>query len=307
MIVKNGHIIQKTKPTIALRRMIETGKTVVAIGAHDAFSALLVERAGFDAVYVGSYVTEAAFLGKPDLALMTKTERLSIVRNIVKSVDVPVLADAEEGYGNAVSVMDTVQDFEAAGAAGIHLDDEEIPSKCPFVPGIPHNKLISVDEMCGKIEAAVKARQDPNFMIIGRSDVIGTMPRTQYYEEDGMAEVSHRSNAYLEAGADAVLVMALTESELDYFTKEINGPIVGIFAPAEPLPVSVFQKARCCITIGSIVCLYAAAKGMLSALEELKRTQDWNAITDRIISDQEFFDILKLTGYKSHYEAFRIP
>ena len=159
MAIEYGDIKEELKSTTALRRMMASGRTAVAIGAHDAFSALLVERAGFDAIYVGSYVTEAAFLGKPDLALMTKTERLSIVRNIVKSVDIPVIADVEEGYGNAVSVMDTIRDFEAAGVAGVHLDDEDIPSKCPFVPGIPHNTLVSVDEMCGKIEAAVKARR----------------------------------------------------------------------------------------------------------------------------------------------------
>src|SRR5437588_11781320 len=121
------------KPTKALREKMLSGKTVVAIGTYDAFSARMIERAGFDAVYVGSYSTEAAFLGKPDLMLMSKTERLWIVRNVAKAVNIPVIADAEEGYGNAVSVMEVVQDFKATGVAAIHLDDEEIPSKCPFI------------------------------------------------------------------------------------------------------------------------------------------------------------------------------
>ena len=133
------------KPTAVLREKMKSGKTVVAIGAYDAFSAILVEKAGFDAVYVGSYATEAAFLGKPDLALMSKSERLWIARNVVKAVGIPVIVDAEEGYGNAVSVMDAVLDFEAAGVAGIHLDDEEMPCKCPFLPGVPPNRLISTD------------------------------------------------------------------------------------------------------------------------------------------------------------------
>ena len=125
------------KTTKLLREGMKGPRTVVSIGAYDAFSALLVERAGFDSVYVGSYATEAASLGKPDLALMSKTERLWICRNVAKAVSIPVIADAEEGYGNAMSVMDTVRDFEAAGVAGIHLDDEALPSKCPFLPGIP--------------------------------------------------------------------------------------------------------------------------------------------------------------------------
>ena len=161
--------------------------------------------------------------------------------------------------------------------------------------------------MCGKIEAAVKARQDPDFIVIARSDVIGTMPRVQYYEEDGMEEVVRRSNAYLDAGADAAFVMALNEDELQYFAREINGPMVGIFAYAEPLSFAAFEKAGCVLTIGSIVCLYSAAKGMMGALDELKRTGDWNAITDRLITDKEFFDILKLDGYQSCYKEFRIP
>ncbi|MBI2843826.1 MAG: isocitrate lyase/PEP mutase family protein [Armatimonadetes bacterium] len=306
MAVTHREIEEGIRPAAMLRKMMESGKTVVAVSAHDAFSALLVERAGFDAVYVGSYITEAALLGKPDLALMSKTERLWIGRNTAKAVDIPVIVDAEEGYGNAVSVMDTIRDFEAAGIAGVHLDDEDIPSKCPFVPGIPHNKLISIDEMCGKIEAAVKARQDPNFVIIARSDVIGTMPRTQYYEENGMAEVVRRSNAYLDAGADAAFVMALNENELEYFAREINGPMVGIFAYAEPLSFAAFEKVGCVMTIGSIVSLYSAAKGMIKALEELKRTGDWNAITHHLITDKEFFDILKLDGYQSCYKEFRV-
>ncbi len=295
------------KVTRTLREKMNSGKTVVAIGAYDAFSSLLVERAGFDAVYIGSYVTEASFQGKPDLALMGKTERLWIVRNAVKAVSIPVIADAEEGYGNAISVMETIQDFEATGAAGVHLDDETLPSKCPFLPGIPLNQLISTDEMCGKIEAAVKARSDPDFLIIARSDVIGTVGREQYYGENLMEEVVRRSNAYAEAGADAIFVMALNEDELKYFAQRISAPLVGIFATIEPLPIAAFERTGYQMTIGSIVGLYAAARGLVDALGKLKRTGDWNAITDQMVNDKEFFDILGIERYASDYKEFRIP
>jgi 2-methylisocitrate lyase-like PEP mutase family enzyme len=200
-----------------LRTRIEAGEMVVAIGSHDALSARLVERAGFDAIYVGSYATEAAFLGGPDLALMSKTERLIIVRNIVKATSLPVVADMEEGYGNAINVMDAVRDFEAAGVAAVHIDDERLPSKCPFLPGIPRNDLVSVEEMCGKIRAACQARENSDFLVIARSDVIGTVPLDRYYAERRIDEVVQRSNAYLRAGADAAFVMALTKEELQYF------------------------------------------------------------------------------------------
>ena len=289
-----------------LRQQMESGHTTVAIGAYDAFSARIVERAGFDAVYIGSYATEAALLGKPDLALMGKTDRLATARNVCKAVDVPVIVDAEEGYGNAISVMDTVRDFEAAGVAAIHIDDEALPSKCPFLPGIPQNALISTDEMCGKIEAAVAARNDPNFQIIARSDVIGTVPREQYHRERLIEEVVRRSNEYARAGADAIFAMALTTDELDFFAQEIKAPLVGIFATAEPLSIAEFERRRFSMVIGSLVGIYAAGKGLVRAMQRLQQTRDWNAIQDELIQDADFFDILNVDEYQRLYAKFRI-
>jgi 2-methylisocitrate lyase-like PEP mutase family enzyme len=285
---------------------MKSGKTVTSIGAYDGFSARLVEQAGFDTVYVGSLATEASMLGQPDLAMMSKTERLWITRNIVKAVNVPVIADAEEGYGTAINVMDAIRDFEAVGVAGVHLDDEQLPSKCPFLPGIPMNQLISTDEMCGKIEAAVSARQDPDFLIIARCDVIGTVPRERYYNENMIEDVVRRSNAYAEAGADAIFVMALTEEEVQYFAERVNAPLVGIFAPVEPLAISVFERAGYPLVIGSVVGIYAAAKGLMNAYTKLKETGDWNAIQDELVTEEQFFDILDMKRYGTYYEKYRI-
>ena len=295
------------KKTQILKEKMNSGKTVVTIGAHDAFTARLVEKVGFDAVYIGSYSTEATLLGKPDLALMSKTDRLLIARNVAKVVNIPVIVDAEEGYGNAISVMDTVSDFEAAGVAGIHLDDEDIPSKCPFIPGIPRNQLISVDEMCGKIEAAVDARTDPDFHIMARSDVIGTVSREQYYKDNLMEEVAKRCNAYAEAGADSIMIMALTEDEVKYFAKHVKAPLSGIFAPAEPLAIDVFQQSGYQMALGTILSLYSMARGVRKALERLKETGDWNSLGDLIVDDDEFFDILGLEQYQPSYATYRIP
>lgn len=294
------------KKTSLLQRTIDNGELVVAIGAHDALSAILVERAGFNAVYVGSYATEATFLGKPDLALMSKTERLMLTRNIVKAVNLPVIADMEEGYGNAVSVMDAVRDFEAAGVAGVHLDDEQVPSKCPFLPGIRGNPLISVEEMCGKIRAAVDVREDPNFRIIVRSDVIGSVGRDEYYRERLIDEVVARSNAYARAGADAIFVMALTVEEVEYFRDQIKAPLVGIFATVEPLAIKVFEQAGYQIVIGSLVSLYMSAKGLVDGLKALKETGDWNAVQDKMIKDREFYEIIGLDRYGQLYGKYGI-
>jgi 2-methylisocitrate lyase-like PEP mutase family enzyme len=286
--------------------MIDNREMVVAIGAHDALSARLVEQAGFNAIYIGSYATEATFLGKPDLALMSKTERLMIARNIVKAVNVPVIADMEEGYGNAISVMDAVRDFEAVGLAGVHLDDEVLPSKCPFLPNIPRNQLISVDEMCGKIKAALEARQDPNFKIIVRSDVIGTVPLAEYYREQMMEEVVRRSNAYAAAGADAIFVMALNVAEINYFAERIKAPLVGIFATVEPIAIKEFEKAGYQMVIGSLVSLYMSARGLVDGLKALKESGDWNEVQDKMINDEEFFNIVGLHHYGPLYKRFNI-
>lgn len=244
--------------------------------------------------------------GKPDLAMMSKTDRLWMARNIAKAVDIPVVCDAEEGWGTAINVMDAVRDLEAAGVAAIHLDDEQLPSKCPFLPGIPRNQLISTDEMCGKIEAAVDARHDSDFQIFARTDVIGTMPLEQYYEENNREEVVDRLNAYLQAGADAAFVMALTEEEVQFYREKIQGPLVGIFATIEPLAISVFEKANYQLVIGSLVGVYAAAKGLQDAYTKLKETGDWNAIQDKLINDEQFFDIVGLQQYSKYYKKYRI-
>ena len=289
-----------------LQRMIDDGEFVVAIGAHDGLSARMIEQVGFNAIYVGSFATEATLLGKPDLALMPKTERLMLVRNIVKAVDIPVIADMEEGYGNAISVMDAVRDFEAAGIAGVHIDDEVVPCKCPFLPGIPRNQLIDVDEMCGKVRAAVDAREDPDFRIIVRSDVIGTVDLESYYREQLIDEVVKRSNAYADAGADTIFVMALNSQEIEYFKEEIKAPLVGIFATIEPIAIKEFEQAGYQMVIGSLVSLYMAAKGLRDGLIALKETGDWNAVQDKMINDDEFFEIVGLEDYGAMYERYSI-
>jgi 2-methylisocitrate lyase-like PEP mutase family enzyme len=188
----------------------------------------------------------------------------------------------------------------------MHIDDEEVPSKCPFLPGIPGNPLISIDEMSGKVRAAIDAKTDSATMIIARSDVIGSMPLERYYAERRIDEVVERSNAYLKAGADAAFIMALNREELEYFRSAIKGNLVGIFATVEPLPISDFRETNYEIVIGSIVSLYSAAFGIRECLRKLKETGDWNQIQDHMINDEEFFEIVGLDRYAEAYEKYDI-
>ena len=177
----------------------------------------------------------------------------------------------------------------------------------PVLAGIPRSELISVEEMCGKIRAALDARYDPNFKIIVRSDVIATTHLDTYYREQMIDDVVSRSNAYAEAGADAIFVMALTVEELEYFADRIKAPLVGIFATIEPIAINEFEKAGCQMVIGSLVSLYMAGRGLVDGLKALKETGDWNAVQDKMINDEEFFDIVGLEKYGDLWRRYKIP
>ena len=150
-----------------LRALLDSGQTIVAPGAFDPLSARLVEEAGFPAVYMTGFGTSAALLGRPDVGLLTMTEMAGNAGRIAACVDVPVIADADTGYGNPLNVIRTVGAYEAAGVAGIHIEDQVAPKKCGHLEG---KLVIPAEEMAEKVRAAVEARTQPEFVIIARTD-----------------------------------------------------------------------------------------------------------------------------------------
>ena len=283
---------------------------VEAIGAQDAFSARLVELAGFDAVYLSGLTSTASFLARTDMAFMTMSERLQIAHNIAQAVDVPVIADAEEGYGNAIHMMETIRRFEEAGIAGVHIDDEKSPGKCAFLPGIPKNTLISVEEMCGKIAAAVAARQAPDFLLIARTDVIGTVPKEEFIAKGMIEESINRSQAYLEAGADAVFMYCVTPEQLKRCVDAIDAPLVTLAAESErtygeTFPITTFDELGYKIVISALGTLYSGAYGALEGLKAYKKAGSWQHV-NRI--DKEVFDtVVRTRDYAPLYKKFSIP
>ncbi|MBF3851490.1 isocitrate lyase/PEP mutase family protein [Burkholderia pseudomallei] len=175
---------------IVLRNRLASGQPTWAAGAYDALSARLVAAAGFDAVFTSGLCVSAALLGQPDVELYTMTENLSVVRHAAAAVDIPVIADGDTGYGNAINVMRTVREFEMAGAAGIVFEDQSSPKKCPACSD--QLELLSIQEAEGKIRAAVAARRDPAFLIVARTDALDT------------SEALTRAKAYVAAGADLI-------------------------------------------------------------------------------------------------------
>src|SRR5512147_780732 len=179
-----------------LRRLLERPGVALAAGAHDALSAKLAEEAGFDAVWASGFGISAV-QALPDANILTLTETLEAVRRICDAVTVPVVADCDNGWGNAINVMRTAAEFERAGAAGICIEDNDFPKRCSFYAGVRRD-LVPAEEHARKIEAATAARRDRGFAVIARTEAL--------IAGLGIEEALRRARAYADAGADAVLV-----------------------------------------------------------------------------------------------------
>jgi len=201
-----------------LRRLIARGGYTVVPGAYDTLTARLVEQAGFGAVYLtGGGYSRAS--GYPDMGLLTLSENVRWIGLTVEAVGIPVIADADTGYGNAINVIRTVREYEKSGVAGFHLEDQVSPKKCGHYDG---KEIIAPAEMVGKIKAAVDTRQDPDLVIIARSDARAI---------EGLQAAIDRVNAYLEAGADVGFVEApQSVDELRVVGRSVKGPnLVNVF------------------------------------------------------------------------------
>jgi 2-methylisocitrate lyase-like PEP mutase family enzyme len=205
-------------PRQQLRQLIAKPGYTMVPGAYDTLTARLVEAAGFDAVYLtGGGYSRAS--GYPDLGLLTVVENVRFIGLTVEAVGIPVIADADTGYGNAINVIRTVREYEKSGVAGFHIEDQVAPKKCGHYEG---KEVISKAEMVGKIKAAVDTRRDADMVIIARSDARAV---------EGLAAAIDRVNAYLEAGADVGFVEApQTVEELHIVGRSVNGPnLVNVF------------------------------------------------------------------------------
>lgn len=196
-----------------LRQMLTTGQFFVAPGVFDMISAMLAERVGFDAVYASGYWLTASYLGLPDAGLATYTDMLSRIARVVEKSSVPVIADADTGFGGLLNVQHTVKGYEQAGVAAIQIEDQEFPKKCGHTP---YRRVVPIEEMVAKLRVAVDARTDPDFLVIARTDA-----RTGY----GYDEAIRRGAAYAEAGADIVFVESLQSVE------EMRGACSAVPAP----------------------------------------------------------------------------
>jgi 2-methylisocitrate lyase-like PEP mutase family enzyme len=228
----NPRVGESIRATTRLRQLLRGPELVVAPGCYDAITARLVDRAGFPAVYMSGAAT-AASLGYPDYGLITMSEMVERAAVLVRSVSIPVISDADTGYGNELNVTRTVREFEARGVAGIHIEDQVSPKRCGH---LENKELISRDEYVSKIRAAVAARQDPDFVIIARSDA-----RAVNGFEDSIARV----NAALEAGADIAFVESpTTADEVAAIPRLVKGDCLLNIVQGGKTPVFPFSRVR---------------------------------------------------------------
>jgi 2-methylisocitrate lyase-like PEP mutase family enzyme len=205
------------RATTRLRQLLTSAPLIVP-GCYDAMSAKVLERAGFPTVYMTGYGTSLSLLGLPDAGLATMSEMHLNARYIANAVTVPVIADADNGYGNAINVMRTVREYIQTGVAGIHIEDQAIPKRCGHVAG---RRVIPMEEAVGKYRAADQVRRDldPDFVLIARTDARGA-------HGGSLDEAIRRANAYLEAGADLAFVEGPTSvAEVARICSEVRGPV----------------------------------------------------------------------------------
>ncbi len=276
------------KTTILKKKLLER-RGLVMPGCYDALSARLIEMCGFEALQVSGFALSASMLGLPDVGLISFYEVLMQTRNIVNAVDIPVMADADTGYGNAINVIRTVREFERIGCAGINIEDQVFPKKCGHMEG---KRLISEEEMVLKIMAARDALSDPDFVINARTDAISIY---------GIEEAIRRGNSYAKAGADVIFVEALERIEdIKRIVKEIDAPVsINLFdaVTGGRTPLVAIEElremgvARISIPVGPV---FAATRGMMNFLVALKREGILPSRTDLVVSFDEFKSI---TGY----------
>ena len=280
-----------------LRTLVDKKNGLVVPGAYDGISARLVERAGFPAVYMTGYGTSASRLGLPDLGFAGLAEMADHARNMAAAVTVPLIADADTGYGNALSVRRTVQAYEGAGVAGLHIEDQVAPKRCGHLSG---HQVIPRGEFAGKIRAAAEARQDPDFVIIARTDAISAVD---------FDEALRRGEAALKAGADVLFIEApRDEAQVERVAKAFDAPLLYNYAPggrSPLLPFARLRELRYAIILLPVDTLLVGVRAIADFLGELKKRDDVKALGDRYMPFAEFNQLIGAMAMMEAADRYR--
>lgn len=275
-----------------LRELLAGKEALVAPGAFDALSAKAVQAAGFPISGTTGYGMHGSILGVPDNGLLAFNEMLQACGNMAEAIDIPIMADAEGGYGNAINVIRTVREFERAGISGVFIEDQKLPPNCPFLHA---PTLIPVEEMCGKIRAACDARRDKDFVIVARTDAA--------YDE-----AIERAQAYIEAGADMIKIVPKTKKELELVPQNVKAPLhIGYIAGKQVNEgVNAFDLGAMGYKIITfpISLLFMYTKSLEIILNEIKVKGTDETIKDRMHGFDEYTKLVgidKFTEWEKKY------
>ena len=282
---------EQKKPARQIRELMEKPGIIRTLGAHDVLSAVLIEQAGFESVFIGGFGTSASLYGLPDLNFLGMTEMVDATRRMAHRVSIPVVADADTGHGDLHNVMRCVTEFEGAGAAGIILEDQVFPKRCGH---FGNKQVIPASDMVLKFRAAVEARQDPDFLFIARTDS---------RETDGLDDAIDRINRYCDAGADVAFIEApLSIEELEEICRRVEYPkFVNMlaFGKTPILSAAELEEMGFKMMVAPIDSVLLTAKIMREMADAFKRDGHTRSLEDKMVGFDEIKNILGLKDYLS--------
>ena len=283
--------------TQQLRKLLNLPGIISAPGAYDCLTAKIIEQAGFPAIYMTGAGTSVARFGYPDLAITTETEMVSSARAIVASTDIPVIADADTGYGGILNIQRTIRDYEQAGVAGIHIEDQEFPKRCGHLNG---KQVIESHEMVPRIKAAVDARRDPDFVVIVRTDALAVT---------GWEDTIERCYQYIDAGADGLFVEAIrSREEAETIVNLFQVPIMYNFVETGKSPLinkDDLESMGFKIVIYPVSALLSVTNVVANVMSELKKYGTTSHMVENMVSVTEAFDLVGLSDMLNTSEIYK--
>ena len=281
-----------------IRELLEQPGIICSLGAHDVLTAVMIEQAGFESVFLGGFGTSASLNGYPDLNFLGLMEMVDATRRMAHRVSIPVIADADTGHGDLHNVMRCVNEFEGAGAAGIILEDQAFPKRCGHFGG---NQVIAADEMVTKFKAAVAARENEDFIFIARTDARGT---------HDLDEAIDRVNRYIDAGADVAFIEApLSIEEMETICQRVAAPkLINMlaFGKTPILTAKELEEMGFKILVAPIDSVLLTAKVMRDMAEIFKRDGHTRALEEHMVQFDDIKEILGLKEYlglRDHFES----
>ncbi len=281
------------------RELIETQDIIIAPGAYDVVSAQIIEKAGFPIAYITGLGNEASDLGCPDLGLTTSTELIRRAGNVVRSVSVPVVCDADTGFGGGLNVYRTVRMFESTGVSGVHIEDQTFPKRCGVLAG---KKVIPAEDFARRVRAAVDARESKDFVIIARTDAKASL---------GIEEAIRRLNMYVENGADmAMMGDFYSLDEYKRIVTEVKAPIVACaschahFSLQPDFSVDEWRKAGVKMVLYWHLPLFAAMKAVTKVVNMLKDSGTTRQMSEELVTYEEYEEVVKLSKWLSIDEKY---